>query len=225
MAVFAQVPRVEIFAGYSYGNYDLIPGSSPSAVGAVPSLSGAPSARLWMGGWNGAVAVNINGWFGFAGDISGYSSGSSASTTRTETFTCGTNCKQITTTVNTASRPQIRNLFFGTQFSYPSDRVRPFAQFLVGGEHVDLTSSLKESTSGGIGTTPPSISQSGRLADTGFALTLGGGVDFSITRGLAWRSQLNYLRSQGNGIGQSHFRVSTGLLLDPFFWWPRGKSR
>jgi len=157
-------------------------------------------------------------------DISGYYSGSSASTTQTEMFTCGTHCQQITTTVSTASHPQIHNFFFGPQFSYPSDRVRPFAQFLVGGEHVDLTSSQSKSTSGGIVAIPPSMSQSGRLADTGFALTAGGGVDFSIKRGLAWRSQLNYLRSQGNGIGQSHFRVSTGLLLDPFDWWRRGKS-
>ena len=223
LAVFAQnAPRVEIFAGYSYGNYDLIPGSSPSAPMAVPLLSGAPSARLWMNGWNGAATVNINGWFAFTSDLSGYHSGSSASSTSTETFPCGTGCKRITTIVNTAARPQVRNLFFGPQFSYSSDRVRPFAQLLFGGEHVDLTSSVSGSTSGGVGIAP--IPQSRHLADTGFALTFGGGVDYSIHRGLALRAQLNYLKSQGNGVGPNHFRVSTGLLFDPFFWWPRGRS-
>jgi len=42
LAVFAQVaPKAEIFAGYSYGNYELIPGASSSVVGAS-TISGAP---------------------------------------------------------------------------------------------------------------------------------------------------------------------------------------
>jgi len=128
LAVFAQdAPKTEIFAGYSYGNYELLPGSS-SVVVDTTTVSGAPSGRLGLNGWNGSVAVNMKRWFSFMTDFSGYYSGSSASTTVTETFSpcasCGT---QTTTIVNVASNPRIHNFLFGPQFSYPSGKVRPFA--------------------------------------------------------------------------------------------------
>jgi hypothetical protein len=86
LAVFAQdAPKAEIFAGYSYGNYELIPGSSSVLVDTT-TVSGATSARLGMNGWNGSVAVNMKRWFSFLTDFSGYYSGSSASTAATETF-------------------------------------------------------------------------------------------------------------------------------------------
>lgn len=68
-------PKAEIFAGYSYGNYEMIPGSSSSVVGS-PNGFGASSARLGLNGWNASVAVNLNSWFSFATDFSGYYSGS-----------------------------------------------------------------------------------------------------------------------------------------------------
>ena len=208
LAVFAQnAQKAEIFAGYSYGNYELIPGSSSSVLG-TSTISGVSSERLGLSGWNASVAVNVNRWFSFATDFSGYYSGSSASTTRTETLSCGQNCMQTNTIVSTVASPKIHNFLFGPQFSYPAGKIRPFAQFLVGGEHVDVTSSLTETTSGVI--ILPVITESGHSAETGFAMALGGGVDYSINRRLAWRLQADYLT--GQGIGQNHVRVSTGLV-------------
>jgi opacity protein-like surface antigen len=211
LAVFAQdAPKTEIFAGYSYGNYELLPGSS-SVVVDTTTVSGAPSGRLGLNGCNGSVAVNMKRWFSFMTDFSGYYSGSSASTTVTETFSpcasCGT---QTTTIVNVASNPRIHNFLFGPQFSYPSGKVRPFAHFLVGGEHVDLTRSENVSGSG-IVSTLPAIPASGHVSETGFAMALGGGVDYSIKRNLAWRLQADYLTSQA-GLAQNHLRISTGLV-------------
>jgi hypothetical protein len=210
LAVFAQdAPKTEIFAGYSYGNYELIPGS-PSNVVGTSTISGASSARLGLSGWNAAVAVNMNRWFSFATDFSGYYSGSAASTTTTETFTpcsgCGT---QTNTVVSTVASPKVHNFLFGPQFSYPKGKVRPFAHFLVGGEHVDFTRSVSISSSSGIVTLPPL--QSGHVSVTGFAMALGGGVDYSIKRRLSWRLQADYLTSQAD-LAQNHVRVSTGLV-------------
>jgi len=205
LAVFAQnAPKAEIFAGYSYGNYELIPGSSSSVLD-TSTISGTSSARLGLSGWNASVAVNMNRWFSFATDFSGYYSGSSASITRTETLSCGQNCTQTNTIVNTVASPKIHNFLFGPRFSYPAGKIRPFAQFLVGGEHLDLKSSLNETTIGGI-ITLPVIIESGHTAETGFAMALGGGLDYSIKRRLAWRLQADYLT--GQGIGQNHVRVS-----------------
>ncbi len=211
LAGFAQdAPKAEIFAGYSYGNYELISGSS-SLLAATTTVSSAPSARLGLNGWNGSVAVNMNRWFSFATDFSGYYGGSSASTITTETFSpcsgCGT---QTNTIVNVASSPRIHNFLFGPQFTYPAGKIRPFAHFLVGGEHVDLTRS-ENVTSSGVVITLPAIPESGHVSETGFAMALGGGVDYSIKRNLAWRLQADYLTSQA-GVGQNHVRISTGLV-------------
>lgn len=209
-SVFAQGgPKAEVFAGYSYGNYELIPGSSPIALSSA-SVSGASSARLGLNGWNAAVAVNMNHWFSFATDFSGYYSGSAASTTATETLTPCTGCgTQTTTTVNTAASPKVHNFLFAPQFSYPKGKVRPFAHFLVGGEHVDLTRSLNVSSSIGIITSLPG--ESGHVSETGFAMALGGGVDYSIKRRLSWRLQADYLTSQAD-LAQNHVRISTGVV-------------
>jgi len=213
LAVFAQVaPKAEIFAGYSYGNYELIPGASSSVVGAS-TISGAPSARLGISGWNASVAVNMNHWFSFATDFSGYYSGSSVSTTRTQTNTCGPSCTQMETIVDTVTNPKIHNFLFGPQFSYLAGKIRPFAQFLVGGEHVDLRSSLNSINSGTLGISP--ITESGHVANTGFAMALGGGLDYSIKRTLAWRLQADYLTSQAGNLAPDHVRVSTGLVWRP----------
>lgn len=212
LAVFAQDgPKAEIFAGYSYGNYELIPGSSSVRIDTT-AVSGATSARLSMNGWNGSVAVNMKRWFSFVTDFSGYYSGSSASTTTTETFSPCTGCStQTSTIVNVASDPKIHNFLFGPQFSYPGGNIRPFAHFLVGGEHVDLTRSENATSSGG-GITLPAIPESGHVSGTGFAMALGGGVDYSIRRNLAWRLQADYLTSQA-GLAQNHVRISTGWRL------------
>ncbi len=207
--VFAQdAPKAEIFAGFSYGNYELIPGTS-SFSNPDETISGSSAARLGLFGWNGSVAVNVNRWFSFATDFSGLYSGSSASTTTTETLTCGPGCTQTLTIMDVASRPKVHNFLLGPQFSYPAGKVRPFAHFLLGMEHLDLTHSENISSTGvgfitSIGALPSSE------GSNEFAMAIGGGVDYSIKHNLAWRLASDYLT--GQGTGQNHVRVSTGLV-------------
>jgi len=212
-AVFAQdAPRAQVFAGYSYGNYELLSSTSGilSPNAAITNSSGS-SLRLGLSGWDASVAVNMNRWLLFATDISGYYSGSSASSTSTQRLLPCAGCNiQTNTTVNTFEHPRIHNFLFGPQFSYPNRKIRPFAQFLIGGEHVDLARMVTASSLGGIVPIPPAVA-SGRLAETGFAMAIGGGLDYSIKPRLAWRLQADYLTSAA-GIGQNHVRISSGLV-------------
>src|SRR5260370_35345467 len=117
LPVFAQdAPKAEIFAGFSYANYELIPGSSGFSS-PTETITASPSARLGTFGWDGSVAVNMNRWFSFATDFSGYYSGSSTSSTRTETLTCGIGCTQTITVTEITSSPKIHNFLFRPQFS------------------------------------------------------------------------------------------------------------
>jgi hypothetical protein len=122
-AVFGQdTPKAEIFAGYSYGNYELF--SVPSSTltsNITTTVSSTSSARLGLNGWNSSAAVKPNRWFSFVTDFSGYYSASSAAATTTATVTislCSACKTQTSTRVNTFSRPKIHNSIFGPQFSY-----------------------------------------------------------------------------------------------------------
>ncbi len=208
VSAFAQdAPKAEIFAGFSYGNYELIPGSS-SFSNPDETISGSSSARLGVYGWNGSVAVNMNRWFSFATDFSGLYSGSSTSTTTTETLTCGTGCTQTITIVDVASRPKVHNFLFGPQFSYPGGKIRPFAHFLLGMEYLELTRSANVSSTGVGFISTAALPVSAGVNE--FAVAIGGGVDYSIKHNLAWRLESDYLT--GQGTGQNHVRVSTGLV-------------
>ena len=112
--------------------------------------------------------------------------------------------------MNTLTGPEIHNFLFGPQFSYRGSKIRPFAQFLIGGEHVDAMRTVRTVISTGI-LQPSTLVESGHIAETGFAMALGGGVDFAIKHNLAWRLQADYLTSQA-GLAQNHVRVSTGLV-------------
>jgi len=205
---FAQdAPKAEIFAGFSYGNYELIPGSS-SFSNPDETISGSSSARLGLYGWNGSVAVNVNRWFSFATDFSGLYSGSSASNTTRETLTCGPGCTETITIVDVASRPKVHNVLFGPQFSYPGGKIRPFAHFLLGMEHLDLTRSENVSSTGVGFISSAALPES--AGENEFAVAIGGGVDYSIKHHLAWRLESDYLT--GQGTGQNHVRVSSGMV-------------
>jgi hypothetical protein len=221
LTVLAQAaPKAEIFAGYSYGNYELFsaPASVLSSINGTAIVSNTSNARLGLTGWNVSGAVSLNRWFSFATDFSGYYSASSASVHATETISpcpsCGT---QIITSVDTFVRPQIHNFLFGPQVSHRSGNIRPFAQFLVGGEHAAGTRTTRIATTNGL-LPLPAIVESAHIGETGFAMAFGGGLDFTLKRNLAWRVQADYLTSQA-GLAQSHMRFSTGLI-----WRIRGGS-
>ncbi len=58
-----EVPRVEIFGGYSYLNYDLKANTTPT---------NGDLSRESFNGWEASATVNLNRWFGLEGDLSGH---------------------------------------------------------------------------------------------------------------------------------------------------------
>lgn len=78
---------------------------------------------------------------------------------------------------------------FGPRVSIPIGRFTPFAHALFGAAHEN-----------GVGAT-----------DTSFATAIGGGLDYKLIKGLAWRVQGDELHTNLFGTGENHFRFSTGI--------------
>ena len=67
--------------------------------------------------------------------------------------------------------------------------VTPFAHALFGAAHVN----------------------DGGITDTSFATAIGGGIDYRLIHGIAWRVQGDEVHTRFFGGGQDHFRFSTGI--------------
>jgi len=78
---------------------------------------------------------------------------------------------------------------FGPQVSVPVGRFTPFAHALFGAAHIN----------------------NGGLTDTSFATAIGGGIDYRLIHGLAWRVQGDELHTNLFNTGENHFRFSTGI--------------
>jgi outer membrane protein OmpA-like peptidoglycan-associated protein len=96
---------------------------------------------------------------------------------------------------------------FGPRFSKRGDRWTPFVQTLFGAAHVHSTNSAP----GG-----PSFFNSS-FRQNGFAAALGGGLDLTVTKHVAWRlGQGEYLLTKfHDGVDniQHNVRLSTGLVI------------
>jgi len=95
----------------------------------------------------------------------------------------------------------IYTVTFGPQVSFPVGHFTPFAHALVGAGHTSA------STHSG------AVIQNFSLSDTSFATALGGGLDYKIIKGLAWRGQLDFLQTRFYSRTQNNFRFSTGVVL------------
>lgn len=89
---------------------------------------------------------------------------------------------------NTANLRRYTYLF-GPRVSIPIRRFTPFAHALFGAAHVN----------------------DGGFTDTSFATAIGGGLDYKLIKGVAWRVQGDELHTNLFGTGENHFRFSTGL--------------
>lgn len=159
----AQVPKGDIFVGYSYGSADL-----------------NHNNRSNLNGWEGSLEGKVLPWVGIVADFNGL---------------YGTN--------NFPSSSQIfhvdareHNFLFGPRVSVSIGKLRPFAHALFGAGHVSV-STLGYSAS-----------------DTAFATALGGGLDYRLIHGLAWRFQGDYLQTRFFGNTQNNGRFSTGIVLN-----------
>lgn len=84
-----------------------------------------------------------------------------------------------------------QNFLFGPRVSANVGRFTPFGQILFGVGHL-----------GSYG-----------ASDTSFAQAVGGGLDYHITGPIAWRNQVDYLRTSLFNGTQNNVRISTGLAF------------
>jgi hypothetical protein len=156
------------------------------SVSAVQAQE-APSADLSLGysffregfsdGVNangGAVAFTgyVNNWLGITGDFGAYHASPSGVNANTYTY------------------------LVGPRFAYrKSERVAPFAEFLVGGDHL---------TAGAGG-----ISGSAN----GFAWSAGGGIDLGISHHLAFRPQFDYIGLRASNSTIHTARASASIVF------------
>jgi opacity protein-like surface antigen len=159
----AQIPKGNIYVGYSYGSADL-----------------NTNNRSNLNGWEGSLEGKVLPWVGIVADFNGL---------------YGTNNFPSSSQIfNVDAREH--NFLFGPRVSVSIGKVRPFAHALFGAGHV-------------------SVSTAGYSAsDTSFATALGGGLDYRLIHGLAWRFQGDYLQTRFFGNTQNNGRFSTGIVLN-----------
>jgi hypothetical protein len=161
----AQVPSGNAFFGYSYYN--------------GTNLSSPLFNRAATNGWEASVEGKILPLMGVVADFDGHFGSEDVST-------CGQGCGQFRTAVSQY------NFLVGPRVSISVANIRPFAEVLIGGGHVNLH--LLSS-------------------DTSFATAVGGGFDYKVKRFLGWRVQADYIYTHFFSAKQNNVRVSTGIVF------------
>ena len=187
-AASAQVPTSgNIFIGYSYSGGDVFSSclncAPPPGIGAF--VPGSHSAGL--NGWEGSLEGKFLPWIGVVIDVSrhyGSHDFNFVCVFPPGSPQCPTSPQKVDSTRST--------YLIGPRVSVPVGRFTPFAHFLFGAGHVKDSGAVSNS-------------------DTSFATALGGGIDYRLIHGIAWRLQGDEVHTRFFGGGQDHFRFSTGI--------------
>jgi hypothetical protein len=151
--------------------------------------------RASLNGWEGSLEGKVFPHIGIVADFSGhYGSQDFPICPVVPVGGGGGSCASTS-----ASTHQL-NVLFGPRLSVSVGKWTPFGQALFGLAHIG---------SNGFG------------SDTAFATALGGGIDYRILKPVAWRFQLDYMRTQLSlptsgappSSAQNNFRFSTGIVL------------
>jgi opacity protein-like surface antigen len=189
-----EVPKVEIFGGYSYLRADNATGiSQASTMGTTTSVVTQMADRN-LNGFSTSFTNNLNSWLGIEAEFSGHF---------TDTVLNGTTLDRDIYFVTAGPRLSIRRF----------ERFTPFAHIMVGMARQDIQVQNASSTVSTVG----SLNQQ----DSGLAFVVGGGVDLNLSSRLGIRlAQTDYILtrfSNRNGtsteLNQANFRASTGFVL------------
>lgn len=151
--------------------------------------------RAGLNGWEGSLEGRVFPHVGIVADVSAhYGSQDFPICPVVPIGSGGGGCA-----TTSASTHQL-NVMFGPRISILAGRWKPFGQALFGVAH---------------------ISSNGFGSDNSFAMALGGGLDYRIVKPVAWRFQLDYMRTQLTlprfgfplASAQNNFRFSTGIAL------------
>ncbi|MFY9647650.1 MAG: outer membrane beta-barrel protein [Terriglobales bacterium] len=125
-------------------------------------------------GWDATLEGKLLPWIGVVVDFDGHYGSD--------------NFNGVTADVNT------HNVLFGPRVSVQIQRLRPFAEVLVGVSHITRSNGISDS-------------------NTSFSNAAGGGFDYKIFGPVAFRAQLDWINTRFYGNGQNGVRVSTGIAV------------
>jgi hypothetical protein len=137
-----------------------------------------------LNGWNGSLEGKVIPWLGIVADLGG-----NYGTERVQTPCVPGPCGPVDL------HARLHTFVFGPRLSINVGKFTPFVHGLIGAGHVSASGS--------------GISNS----DTSFASALGGGLDYRIVKGAAWRFQLDNLQTRFFSNTQNNFRFTTGIVL------------
>jgi opacity protein-like surface antigen len=147
-------------------------------------------------GGSGSLAYNLTPWLGVVGDVGGYHWSGSGDF-------AGADATVVT-------------YLFGPKVALRHGPITPFAQVLFGGGHFSANEGCSDARvrrNGG-------VSDCGNFSENGFAMTMGGGVDWNATSHLGIRLiQAEYLLTKFDGEGvdgrntQNNDRISAGVVF------------
>jgi len=152
----------------------------------VPILL-TPKADISMNGWEGSLEGKFLPWIGVVADFDWHYGGSAL----TQACEAQPGCVPKPFRLN-ASR---HTVLFGPRASITWGRYTPFAEVLIGLAH-------QTDTGGGISN-----------SQNTFASALGGGLDYTLLKGIAWRGQIDSIHTGFFNGGQNNLRVSTGIVF------------
>ena len=178
------VPKAEVFAGYSFVSADFPANTDPAAGEFSGSLNG----------WNASAAFNVNRWLGAVADFGGYY----GSPTKREIFKPA-DCVLCTGEV-VATLHNMHTFALGPQLSFRSDSLTIFGHALFGG------ATIREDM-GFFNTAVPVIS------NTSFVMMYGGGVDVPLSQRWVVRFQPDYFGTKILDRRQNNLRFSAGLVF------------
>jgi len=139
--------------------------------------------NIGLNGWIASGNLNFNRWFGIEGDVSGHYGSQ----------TLGP-AVIILPGVPNKINSRMHNFDFGPSLTYRSSKYNAFGHLLFGASHTNVSAA-------GFG-----------QGDTAFSWVLGGGADYNLTQKWAARFQLDLLRTDFFNHGDSHGRVSLGIV-------------
>jgi len=158
----------------------------------IHNSSNFRSTGINFNGGSGSISYNPYSWLGLVGDFGG-----------NHWSTSGIDANVVT-------------YLFGPKIAYRSDKFTPFAQVLFGGAHL----------SGGAfgtcvaGVVRPEVPCSVSGSENAFAMTVGGGLDWNVTKHIGIRPvQAEYLMTRFSGLGssgsdtQNSFRYGAGVVF------------
>jgi hypothetical protein len=160
-----------------------IPTSGNIFLGYAYSHTNSSGGTVNLNGWEGSLEGKFLPWIGIVADFSaGYGSNDSLP------IACPVSACLPAPILSSTSVTRYTYLI-GPRVSIPVKRFTPFAHVLFGAAHLNDRGN----------------------SDTCFASALGGGLDYRLIHGLAWRIQGDQLHTDFFSVGESHFRFSTGI--------------